>query len=301
MFGKSALQRMTMTSMQSRGFAVNEKAVKIRMNSVKSIKQITGAMKMVSAAKMRGDMRRLEGGKNFGIAAVDMMIKADGYMEKRRYRLSDNPKEFIVPVTSDKGLCGSTNSGVIRSLKHYAKNKDRTKLTMFAVGDKGTAGLARPFSDCLVGGMTNITAPLNYPTAMAVSEQVMKHSTEADVIKIIYNEYVSAIATNVRYLELMPRHHFLNMFKFGKLYNQEAPDANTSNQVLYELYLTSNIYCALLNNAASEQSNRMAAMENASKNAGELLDSLSLVYNKARQARITTELVEIISGISALE
>ena len=129
----------------------------------------------------------------------------------------------------------------------------------------------------------------------------MKHSTEADVIKIIYNEYVSAIATNVRYLELMPRHHFLNMFKFGKLYNQEAPDANTSNQVLYELYLTSNIYCALLNNAASEQSNRMAAMENASKNAGELLDSLSLVYNKARQARITTELVEIISGISALE
>jgi F-type H+-transporting ATPase subunit gamma len=112
---------------------------------------------------------------------------------------------------------------------------------------------------------------------------------------------VSAIATNVRYLELMPRHHFLNMFKFGKLYNQEAPDANTSNQVLYELYLTSNIYCALLNNAASEQSNRMAAMENASKNAGELLDSLSLIYNKARQARITTELVEIISGISALE
>lgn len=91
------------------------------MNSVKSIKQITGAMKMVSAAKMRGDMRRLEGGKNFGIGAVDMMIKADGYMEKRRYRLSENPKEFIVPITSDKGLCGSTNSGVIRSLKHYAK------------------------------------------------------------------------------------------------------------------------------------------------------------------------------------
>jgi len=293
---------MTMTPMVSqRGFAVNEKAVKIRMNSVKSIKQITGAMKMVSAAKMRGDLRRLDAGKNFGINAVDMMIKADGYMEKRRYRLSENPKELLVPVTSDKGLCGSTNSGVIRSIKHYAKTKDRTKLKMFSVGDKGAAGLARPFADCLLGGITNISAPVNYPTAMVIAEQIINNSTESDVIKIIYNEYVSAIATNVTYLELMPRHHFLNMFKFGKLYNQEAPDANTSNQVLYELYLTSNIFCALLNNAASEQSNRMAAMENASKNAGELLDSLSLVYNKARQARITTELVEIISGISALE
>ena len=220
MFGKSALQRMTMTSMVSqRGFAVNEKAVKIRMNSVKSIKQITGAMKMVSAAKMRGDLRRLDAGKNFGINAVEMMIKADGYMEKRRFRPAENPKELIVPVTSDKGLCGSTNSGVIRSLKHYVKNKDRTKLSFFTVGDKGTAGLARPFADCLIGGMTNVTAPFNYPTAMVISEAIMKHSTEADVIKVIYNEYVSAIATNVKYLELMPRHHFLNMFKFGKLYN----------------------------------------------------------------------------------
>jgi len=88
--------------------------------------------------------------------------------------------------------------------------------------------------------------------------------------------------------------------KFAKLYEQKLPDKNTSNTALYELYLTSNLWVAFLNNAASEQSARMNAMENASKNAKEILEKLTLQYNKSRQARITMELVEIISGASAL-
>ena len=88
--------------------------------------------------------------------------------------------------------------------------------------------------------------------------------------------------------------------QFAKLYNQTIPDKNTSNPALYELYLTSNLWVAFLQNAASEQSARMNAMENASKNAKEIYDALRLQYNKARQARITMELVEIISGASAL-
>lgn len=88
--------------------------------------------------------------------------------------------------------------------------------------------------------------------------------------------------------------------KFARLYNQTRPDKNTSNPSLYELYLTANLWVAFLNNAASEQSARMNAMENASKNAKEIMEKLTLEYNKARQARITMELVEIISGASAL-
>ena len=98
----------------------------------------------------------------------------------------------------------------------------------------------------------------------------------------------------------MPRKKFLDTMKFMKLYNQTRPDKNTSNPALYELYLTSNLWVALLNNIASEQSARMAAMETASKNAGEIVSKLNLQYNTARQARITMELVEIISGASAL-
>ena len=101
-------------------------------------------------------------------------------------------------------------------------------------------------------------------------------------------------------MELLPRGRFLETLKYGHLYNQTRPDKTTSNPALYELYLTSNLWVAFLNNAASEQSSRMNAMENASKNAGEIVDKLNLEYNKARQARITMELVEIISGASAL-
>ena len=88
--------------------------------------------------------------------------------------------------------------------------------------------------------------------------------------------------------------------KFGRLYSQKLPDKNTSNPALYELYITSNLWVALLNNSASEQSGRMNAMENASKNASEILSALKTQYNKARQARITIELVEIISGASCV-
>ena len=98
----------------------------------------------------------------------------------------------------------------------------------------------------------------------------------------------------------MPRERFLATMAYGKLYNQEIPDKNTSNPALYELYVTSNFWLAFFNNAASEQSARMTATENATKNAVELIDKLRIQYNRARQARITTELVEIISGASAL-
>ena len=98
----------------------------------------------------------------------------------------------------------------------------------------------------------------------------------------------------------MPRKRFLDTMKFSRLYSQKLPDKNTSNPAIYELYLTSNLWIAFLNNAASEQSARMSAMENASKNAREIVNKLNLQYNKARQARITMELVEIISGASAL-
>jgi len=117
---------------------------------------------------------------------------------------------------------------------------------------------------------------------------------------VYYNEFKTAISQIIRRMELMPRKRFIDTMKFARLYNQKLPDKNTSNPALFELYLTSNLWVAFLNNAASEQSARMNAMENASKNAREIVDKLNLQYNKARQARITMELVEIISGASAL-
>jgi F-type H+-transporting ATPase subunit gamma len=148
--------------------------------------------------------------------------------------------------------------------------------------------------------ISQIGTPYNYPTVMSMAVMINQLARDADKIVIVYNEFKSAISFVSRHMELMPQKRFLECMQFGKLYNQTLPDKNTSNPALYELYLTSNLWVAFLNNAASEQSARMNAMENASKNAKEILEKLTLQYNNARQARITMELVEIISGASAL-
>jgi len=135
---------------------------------------------------------------------------------------------------------------------------------------------------------------------MAISEHLVSASASHDKIVVFFNEYKSQISTIVRQMELLPRQRFLDTLKYGRLYSQKLPDKNTSNPALYELYVTSNLWVAFLNNSASEQSARMNAMENASKNASEILEALKIKYNKARQARITIELVEIISGASCV-
>lgn len=270
------------------------------MKSVGSIKKITKAMKMVAASKMAGDLRRLENGKDFGHNAIDMIFKSDLYMQRRTTETTAEAKELLVPITSDKGMCGAINSGIFKSVRNYLPGKKRENLQIFSIGMKGTTAFQRPMPDLLKIGISEIKTPYNYPTVMAMSEHIISQAEGSDKIVVFYNEYKSAISTIIRQMELMPRKRFLDTMKFGKLYNQTVPDKNTSNPALYELYIASNLWVAFLQNAASEQSARMNAMENATKNAGELLDNLTLQYNKARQARITMELVEIISGANAL-
>ena len=291
---------MGVAAVQNRDFAVSEKALRIRMKSVNSIRKITKAMKMVSASKMKQDLQRLENGKDYGTNAVDMIFKSDQFMQRKMGNDPADPVQVLVPITSDKGLCGAVNSSIVREIKRMAPELNRNKTTIFSIGDKGSAGLTRPFPDMLKTSISQIGTPYNYPTIMAMAVHIAQQSQDADKVVIIYNEFNSAISYICRHMELLPQRRFLEAMKFAKLYNQTLPDKNTSNPALYELYLTSNLWVAFLNNAASEQSARMNAMENASKNAKEILDGLTLQYNKARQARITMELVEIISGASAL-
>lgn len=284
-----------------RGFAVSEKQIKLRMKSVVSIEKITKAMKMVAASKMRGELTRLDAGKKYGFNSVDMVFKSDQYLQ-RKAPIADlhDATEIIIPLTSDRGLCGGINSNVVRELKTYIKERNRSKLRVLPVGEKGSIAMTRPFPDLIKCSISDIGSPCNYPTIMAIADQIQRQSEGYDKIVVYYNEFKTAISQVIRRMELMPRKRFLDTMKFARLYNQKLPDKNTSNPALYELYLTSNLWIAFLNNAASEQSARMNAMENASKNAKEIVEKLNLQYNKARQARITMELVEIISGASAL-
>ena len=145
-----SIQRYMLTTAPSRGFAVNEKAIKQRRNSVASIGKITKAMKMVSAAKMKGDLNRLLAGKNFGFNSVDMIFKSDTYMQRKAPHLdSADASQLLVPLSSDKGLCGGINSSIVRELKTYVKTKNRSKIRILPIGEKGSVAMIRPFPDCI--------------------------------------------------------------------------------------------------------------------------------------------------------
>ena len=122
MLHKSLIQRCVQPSLlqsSQRSFAVSEKQLKIRMKSVGSIGKITKAMKMVSASKMKGDLARLDAGKEYGANAVDMMFTSDQFMQRKMPAENPEPSVFIVPITSDKGLCGATNSVIVKNVKSY--------------------------------------------------------------------------------------------------------------------------------------------------------------------------------------
>lgn len=282
-------------------FAVNEKALKNRIKSVSSIAKITKAMKMVSTSKMRADIARLNAGKDFGHDSIEKMFKSDTYMQKKMETAGSANKVLIVPFTSDKGLCGGINSSIIREVKVMVNSSpNKNQIGLFVIGDKGSFGLSRPFPELLKKSTHDMMVPINYSTASALSHHIAIMGDDYDKIILVYNVYKSAISNILTKTELIPRNKFLDYFSYGKKYLMAQPDKSTANPALYDLYLASNVYYALLNSVASEQSARMNAMENASKNAREIVQKLVLVYNKARQARITMELVEIISGASAV-
>ena len=134
----------------------------------------------------------------------------------------------------------------------------------------------------------------------SVSNYLLNNSGEWDAMWVFYNEFVNSISTKIKKIEIMNRERFVKIFKLVTVYDISEPEPDFSAHHYYELYVASQLYHALLQNNACEQSARMNAMENASKNAGEILDALTITYNNARQSRITMELVEIISGANAL-
>jgi F-type H+-transporting ATPase subunit gamma len=273
------------------------KVVKERMRTVASIQKITKAMKMVAAAKMRGDMRRMELGMPF-VQPVAKLFQ----------RLPQEDKAgalTVLAVTSDKGLCGGVNTVVnkrskITILEEEAKGN---AVTYMCIGGKGVAGMKRLFGDRFKSTFEEIAkSPWCFLTASIIADRVAASNPAR--LKIINNTFKSMVAyeTDVTHCVTKDEAKEMDRAEWSK-----AMDVYSFEPALYEVwddlhefYYGAVIFGAQLQSAVTEQSQRMGAMENASKNAGEMLDKLTLIYNRARQAKITTELCEIISGASAL-
>lgn len=281
---------------QVRGMAT-EKQLKMRINGTKNIAKITKSMKMVSAAKLRGDQQRLAAAEPFAAWASKVTGERQ---ELENFPATGFPaKNLIVTFTTDKGLCGGVNSILGRMTRQlFARlDADGKQYGVYVLGDKGKGQLRRVIGDRMVGSATERSLPYNFEIAAALTQEII--DGEYDAIHLLYNEFRSAISyvPSIKSIAPMldPNHAFLHPFEV------EPENDPETLQNFYEFTMATQVFHSLLQNATSEQSSRMNAMENASKNAGEMIDKLTLQYNRARQARITTELIEIISGASALK
>jgi F-type H+-transporting ATPase subunit gamma len=278
-----------------------EKQIFNQMVSTKNISKITSSMKMVSAAKLKGDENRLAVARPFSqwtyaISGEPVLVEGATFEELPQ-------KTLVVSMTSDKGLCGGVNSFITKTTKLVAAAaaKSGKEIDLVIVGDKGRGQMRRVFADNIKRTATDVVSPGTFALASALASEVAAAgAADYDAVMIIYNSYINAAVYKQMYKIIKPLS--------GE--GEEEPmmeyefEPETKSEILADLYeygLTSQLFHSFMDGAASEQSSRMAAMENATKNADEMIQSLTLRYNRARQARITTELIEIISGASAID
>ena len=284
--------------------------LKRRITSVKSTQQITKAMKMVAAARLRRAQEAIVRARPYAAAiksAAQNLAKVDGLKDAHPILARRDVKRVnVVLLTSDRGLCGGFNSSLIKRAEAlYRSEKDKYESLVFTtIGRRGNEYLKlrkipvhKNYSDFFKG--------LSYAKAQAAAEELMNSflSGEFDEIRIIYAEFKSAISQVVTLETLLP----IEIPSEGAEKSLTGPDFIFEPSVdvvlegLLPRYFQAKIYKALLESQASEYGARMAAMDNATKNAGEMIRKLTLEFNKQRQALITKELLEIISGAEALK
>jgi len=285
---------------QTRGMAT-EKQILGQITSTKNIKKITSSMKMVSAAKLKGDEMRLAAATPFNQWSYEIYSEPT-MMEDATYE--ELPEKcLIVPFTSDKGLCGGINSFISRGTRGMVqKMTDQGKTAdIVVIGEKGRSQMRRFLGDNITRSATDVVSPGTYSLASALSTELIAAGAEDyDAIVMVYNSYKNAAVYNQMYKVITPLQSGEDGAEVMPEYDFDSDKAESMTD-LYEFILSTQMYHCFMDGAAAEQSARMTAMENASNNANEMIDTLTLKYNRARQARITTELIEIISGASAIE
>ncbi|XP_024402033.1 ATP synthase subunit gamma, mitochondrial [Physcomitrium patens] len=281
--------------------AASNQAVRNRMRSVKNIQKITMAMKMVAASKLRTVQVKAENSRGLFQPFTALLGDAPAVMGN---------KTLVVTLSTDKGLCGGINSTVVkysRSLMKLNQLHGEGYDTKFViVGDKGKAQLQREYKKLISTYITETQkVAINFTQCAMIADEIIK-SCEYDVIKVVYNKFNSAVSFLPTVATLLSPEMLAGeeAQKIGNLESYETEGAETQGEVLQnlaEFQLASVLYNAMLENATSEMGARMSAMDSSTRNAGEVLDRLTLSYNRSRQASITTELIEIISGAAALE
>ncbi len=287
--------------------------IKRRIGSVKNTQQITRAMKLVAAAKLRRAQDRIVAARPFSDklgAVIQSLAKRAEHLEHPLLEVRPVQRRLMVPITSDKGLCGSYNTNVVRAL---AGKMAETRKAAEEAAEVALVPVGRKGRDFCVHRGYNIEREfignfgrMDYDLAKALGEYFVTEFTEgrADEVVLIYNRFVSAVSQRVVTETLLPiappppgEEEGAAGFEPDFIYE---PSPEKVLESLIDRYHYTHMYRVILDADASEHGARMTAMENASNNAAEMMANLTLLFNRTRQAKITTELIEVVSGADAL-
>ena len=285
--------------------------LKKRIASVKSTQKITKAMKMVAAAKLKRAQDSAEKGRPYSEKMNNIILNlSDGISDKENAPklLSGTGKDQIhlcVVMTSDRGLCGGFNYNIIKKAKNYFSklSSEGKELKIITVGSKGNDQLKRVFGDKIIENISfKNSKNANFFDAEKVSKTIIEkfQKEEFDICTIFFNQFKNVITQIPQAQQIIPLKTD-NDDKGKSEDNYEfEPDEDEILTNLLPKNISTQIFKAMLENSASEQGARMSAMDNATRNAGEMVDKLTIEYNRSRQAAITKELIEIISGAESL-
>ncbi|MEO0341828.1 MAG: F0F1 ATP synthase subunit gamma [Pseudomonadota bacterium] len=288
----------------------NLKDLKNRIDSVKSTRKITKAMQMVAAAKLRRAQEAAEMARPY----ADRMNAVMGNLAKGMAGSDAAPKllagsgadntHLLVVATAERGLCGGFNSSIAKLARAHAQKLIAAGKTVkiLTVGKKGREQLKRDLSDLFVDHVDlSEVKNIGYDNAQAIASDVVARFTagEFDVATVFFNKFQSVISQIPTAQQLIPAAFEAEEGEDDTVYDYE-PDEEAILADLLPRALATQMFTALLENGASEQGARMSAMDNATRNAGDMIDKLTIQFNRSRQAAITNELIEIISGAEAL-
>ena len=290
----------------------NLKDLKNRIESVKSTRKITKAMQMVAAAKLRKAQEAAEQARPYAekMSIVIEKLAFSTNASSNSPLLVGNGKDkthLIIVATSERGLCGAFNSSIVRLAKNHINHliSDGNHIKILTIGKKGREQLKRDFGDYMIEHVDlSEIKKISYDNASNISDNIISKffDNEFDIATIFYNQFESVISQIPQSSQLIPI-----KFKSDELTNDDnisnfvyEPDEQEIIEDLLPKAISTKLFTALLENGASEQGARMSAMDNATRNAGEMIDKLTIQFNRSRQAAITNELIEIISGAEAL-
>lgn len=282
------------------------KDIRKKISSTKNTQQITKAMKMVSAAKLRRSQRAIVASRPYAYKIRSLISHLAHSKQLAHPLLTDtktHKKLLMVVVTSDRGLCGPFNANIVKATeKFWRENKSAyEKIDFIFVGRKG-AEYFKKRDATTVEAITNLANDIKFQLASDLSVRLMNHYLDGgyDEIRLVYNEFKSAISQKVVAETLLPVQDIAAEEASKDLDYIFEPEASLILDQLLNRHFAIQVYRVMLESLASEHGARMNAMENATRNAGSMIRKLTLTYNKTRQAAITRELIEIVSGAEAL-